>query len=81
MSELQQLHQEREALRRQVREQQTQIDDGAQNGLKKNMVSEAYDDGVNDGDVGGSQQRLSHMPTPQKAKNPKVISTTPRKPK
>ena len=60
-----------------MREQQTQIEDGAQNGLKKNMVSEAYDDGLNDGDVGGSQQRLSsHMPTPQKAKLPKMPKVT-----
>lgn len=87
MTELQQLHQEREALRKQVREQQMQIEEKEENpnGLKKNMISEAYDDGVNDGDIGGSQQRLTHMPTPQKSKLPKSIgitsSTTPRKPK
>ena len=57
MTELQQLHQEREALRKQVRQQQMQIDESP-NGVKKNMMSEAYDDGVNDGDVGGSQQRV-----------------------
>ena len=73
MTELQQLHQEREALRKQVRQQQMQIDESP-NGVKKNMMSEAYDDGVNDGDVGGSQQRVqSHTPTPFKSKLPKAM--------